>query len=308
MTESAPLPGERFEFDGIVVHTAGRGAPLLLVHSINATSSAAEVWPLYVRYSASRQVFAVDLPGFGHSLRSDRAYTPRLMTDALQAVAQQVRQRCGGVPLDALAVSLSCEFLARAASESPAHWGRLALVSPTGFRGLRAWRGRPQSTRAVPGMHRLLSVPLWGHRLFAALTRPGVVRYFLERTWGGQAIDEPMYQAAVQAARAPGAHHAPLQFLSGGLFSADIPDVYEALRSPVWASHGVRGDFTDYRGMALVPACAVWRRTVYPTGALPYFEVPEDFNADFDRFLASPASILPDGMQVDAGSPRQRLE
>ena len=62
---------------------------------------------------------AVDLPGFGDSLRSDRVYNPRLMTDALHTVAAQIRQRCGtAAPLDALALSLSCEFLARAASDA----------------------------------------------------------------------------------------------------------------------------------------------------------------------------------------------
>lgn len=289
MSDPTALPGKRFEFDGISCYTAGSGAPLLLVHSVNAAAAAAEVRPLYEHFAATRTVFAIDLPGYGRSDRSDRAYTPRLMTDALHAVAAQIRQRCGPAPLDALAVSLGCEFLARAASEAPAHWGRLALVSPTGFRGTRAWRGPPGSTRAVPGMHRLLSVPLWGPALFRALTRPGVVRYFLERTWGGKGIDEAMYLAAVQTAQAPGAHRAPLHFLAGGLFSADIHDVYDAVRSPVWACHGVRGDFTDYRGMAVVPACARWRRTVYQTGALPYFEVPAAFNADFDRFLAGAA-------------------
>jgi len=289
VTSRAVLPGERFEFDGISCYTQGSGAPLLLVHSINAAGSAAEVRPLYERYRARRTVFAIDLPGYGHSLRSDRAYTPRLMTDALHALAAQVRQRCGTTaPLDALALSLSCEFLARAASEAPAHWGRLALVSPTGFNGRADRRGAPGSTRAVPGMLRLLRQPLWEEALFRGLTRPGVVRYFLERTWGSKAIDEPMFRAALVAAAAPGARFAPLHFLSGGLFSADIHDVYDAVRSPVWASHGVRGDFTDYRGMARVPACAGWRRTVYQTGALPYFEVPEAFHADFDSFLGTP--------------------
>ena len=69
----AVLPGERFEFDGISCYTQGSGAPLLLVHSINAAGSAAEVRPLYERYRARRTVFAIDLPGYGHSLRSDRA-------------------------------------------------------------------------------------------------------------------------------------------------------------------------------------------------------------------------------------------
>ncbi len=289
MSTDAGLDGERFEFDGISAYTAGSGPPLLLVHSVNAAASAAEMRPLYDHYRASRTVFAIDLPGYGRSHRSDRAYTPRLMTDALHAVAAQVRQRCGAVPLDALAVSLACEFLARAASEAPADWGRIALVSPTGFNGMTARRGTPGSTRAVPGMHRLLSQPLWAQALYRGLTKPGVVRYFLQRTWGSKAIDEPMYRAALQAAQAPGARFAPLHFLSGGLFSADIHTVYDALRGPVWACHGVRGDFTNYRGMTLVAACADWQRTVYPTGALPYFEVPEAFHADFDRFLGNPA-------------------
>lgn len=290
--DTAALPGERFEFDGISAYTAGRGAPLLLVHSVNAAASAAEVRPLYDHWCASRQVFAVDLPGYGRSQRGDRAYTPRLMTDALHAMAAQIRQRCGDVPLDALAVSLGCEFLARAAAESPARWGRLALVSPTGFNGTRSWRAAQGSTRAVPGMLKLLSQPLWAQALFNGLTKPGVVRYFLKRTWGGPVVDETMWRDAVAVARAPGARFAPLHFLSGGLFSADIHDVYDALRSPVWACHGVRGDFTDYRGMAAVPACAGWRRTVYQTGALPYFEVPQAFNADFGKFLCAQDSTV----------------
>ena len=284
---AAAWPGERFDVDAVACFTAGSGAPLLLVHSINATGSIAEVRPLFEHFQTRRTVFALDLPGFGDSLRGDRHYTPRLMADALHAVAAEIRRRCGAAPLDAMALSLSCEYLARAASEAPAQWGRLALVSPTGFNGMGARRGPPGSTRAVPGMHRLLSVPWWAPALFRGLTRPGVVRYFLERTWGSKGIDEPMFRAALQAAQAPGARFAPLYFLSGGLFSADIHTVYDALRSPVWVSHGVRGDFTNFRGMALVAACAGWQRTVYPAGALPYFECPESFFADFERFLAA---------------------
>jgi hypothetical protein len=87
--ESQPLgaavSGERFEFGGLSAYVAGRGAPLLLVHSVNAAASAAEVRPLFEHYSATRTVFAIDLPGFGHSRRADIAYTPRLMTDALHS-------------------------------------------------------------------------------------------------------------------------------------------------------------------------------------------------------------------------------
>jgi pimeloyl-ACP methyl ester carboxylesterase len=282
------VSGERFDVDGVSCYVAGQGPPLLLVHSVNAAASAAEVRPLYEHYRATRTVFAPDLPGYGFSQRGDRPYTPRLMTDALHAVAQQIHRRCGTAPIDALAVSLGCEFLARAAMEQPAHWGRLALVSPTGLMGMKPRRGPPGSTRALPWLYKALANPLWAQALFDGLTKPAVVRYFLRRTWGGPNIDPQMADYAILTARQPGARFAPLHFLGAGLFSADIHTVYEALRGPVWASHGVRGDFTDYRGLPLLKPQPPWRVTVFPTGALPYFERSEAFRAEFDALLAKP--------------------
>jgi pimeloyl-ACP methyl ester carboxylesterase len=265
---------------------AGEGPPLLLVHSVNAAASVAEVRPLFDLWSTRRRVFAVDLPGFGTSSRARRAYTPRLMTDALLATVDHIRTQCGPGPIDALALPTGCEFLARAASEQPAAFGRVALVSPTGFRGLKAWRGAPGSTRFMAGFHRVLSNPLWAGALFRGLTKPGVVRYFLERTWGGKDIDEQMWRDAVEAARAPGAEHAPLYFLSAGLFSADILSVYESLPQPVWACHGTRGDFTDYRGLVHVQSRPNWQFSVFEGGAMPYFEQAERFDRAFSQFLS----------------------
>ena len=285
------LPGERLAFDSpagrLGLYVAGQGPPLVLVHSVNAAASAAEVRPLYERFASTRTVFALDLPGYGDADRSDRAYTPRLMTDALHALAGQVRARCGPAPFDALAVSLGCEFLARAAAEAPGQYRRLALVSPTGFRGLKAWRGAPGSTRGSPAMLRVLRGPgdAWGGALFRGLTRPGVIRYFLQRTWGARTIDETLWAFDVLTTRQPGAEHAPLAFLSAGLFSADIHTIYEQLAMPVWVSHGIRGDFTDYRGIAIVRGRPNWRVDVYPTGALPYFEIPAQFCAALEAFL-----------------------
>lgn len=74
--------------------------------------------------------------------------------------------------------------------------------------------------------------------------------------------------------------------MSAGLFSADIHTVYEQLRGPVWLSHGVRGDFTDFRQTRLVQGRPNWHFTVLQTGALLYFEQPAAFFAAFDLFLA----------------------
>lgn len=249
------LHGEHITLNGMHCYVAGNGPPLVLVHSINAAPSAAEMRPLFDHYRASHTVFAPDLPGFGLSDRADRRYDPRLMTDALHALAAQVRLRCGAAPIAALAASMGCEFLARAAVEQPTQWGRLAFVSPTGLEGSKPRRGPPGSTRAVPGLHRLLANPLWAQAWYRGLTQPAVRRYFLRRTWGSKAIDETLWAYAVCAARQPGARFAPLHFLSGGLFSQDIHRIYEALQQPVWMSHGVRGDFKDFRAKRLVPWC-----------------------------------------------------
>jgi hypothetical protein len=133
-----------------------------------------------------------------------------------------------------------------------------------------------------------LDVPLWSGALFDGLTRPGVVRWFLEKTFGRKEIDEGLLAYDVETARQPGARYAPLAFLAGYLFSNDATRLYESLEQPVWMSHGVRGDFVDYRGAEAMRGRPNWRITTYETGALPHFELPDRFAADYEAFLADP--------------------
>lgn len=266
------------------VQTANR--PLLLIHSVNAAGSAYEVRPIYEHAKATRPVYAIDLPGFGFSERSDRVYTPRLMTDAVLAATAEIRRRHGGIAIDALALSLSSEFLARAAVEQPDAFARLALVSPTGFSGRKQRHGEPGSTRGMLWLYRTLSWSVWDDGIYGLLTRPGTIRYFLERTWGGKTIDEGLWAYDVITTQQPGAKHAPLHFVSANLFAADVNTLYDGLKMPVWMSHGIRGDFVDYRGKAWYAGRPNWAFTEFPTGALPHFEVPNAFFAAFDRFLA----------------------
>jgi pimeloyl-ACP methyl ester carboxylesterase len=284
------LPGETFTLDAPTVGrvqvyaagTAGARPPALLVHTINAAGSAFEVKPTWEFLSADRPAFALDLPGFGASERSDRLYTPRLMTDAVLLVADEVFRRTGQ-RLDLLGCSLGCEFVARAALERPDRFRTLSLVSPTGFERRRD--GPDGTTRAIPAMYAALRWPFWSEGLFDTLTRPNVIRYFLERTWGSKHIDEALWAHDVRITREPGARFAPQSFLSGHLFSADISRVYERLSLPVWVAHGVRGDFTKYPGLRAVKDRANWSVSVFETGALPNFEAREAFEAGLRLFL-----------------------
>jgi pimeloyl-ACP methyl ester carboxylesterase len=265
--------------------TGHEPVPLLLVHSVNAAACAAEVAPLFDYYRRTRPVYALDLPGYGLSDRSDRAYTPRLMTDALHAAVKHMREENGGGRVDVLGVSLSSEYVVRLHSEAPNALRRIALVSPTGFSGNKRRYGPPGSTRGIAWLYKVLANPAWSGALFNGLTRPGVIRYFLERTWGSKHIDEGLWRYDVLTTRQPGAKHAPLYFLAAYLFSNDINSLYEAVDCPVWVSMATRGDFTDYRGRSTVDGRPNWHFHLIEGGAMPYFEKPEMFTALLDAFL-----------------------
>jgi len=259
--------------------------PLLLVHSVNAAAGAHEMRPLFEHYATQRPVYAPDLPGYGKSERSDRAYTPRLMTDAILDMVEQIKRDHGDGPIDALGLSLSTEFLSRAATESPSDFRSVALVSPTGLFGSKPRRGVPESNRGLPWLLTTFRLPLLGKGLFRLLASPASVRFFLQKTWGSKQIDETMFEYSCLTAKQPGAEHAPFHFLSGFLFSADVFSLYESLTQPVWASHGVRGDFTDYRLKSELEPRENWQFQVFDSGALPYFEAPEEFIESYNRFM-----------------------
>ena len=259
--------------------------PLLLVHSVNASGSAAEVAPLFEHYRATRPVYAIDLPGFGFSSRAERAYTPRLMTDAVLLLIEKMRADHGKASVDVVAVSLASEYAARAQREAPGSIRRLALVSPTGFSRAKRRYGPPGSNLGLPWLYKVFTWPVWSDSIYRLLTKPGVIRYFLQRTWGSTAIDERLWQYAVLTTRQPGAKNAPFYFVSAYLFSNDINTVYEAIDCPVWVSMATRGDFTDYQGRTTVLGRPNWQFHAVEGGALPYFEDLRSFTALLSSYL-----------------------
>ena len=291
----APVSGPRHEIGSpvgrLTYYAAGPDAasnapPLLLIHSVNAAASAYEIKPLYEHYRQSRTVYALELPGFGHSQRGQREYSVRMMTDAILLCVGEIQNVHGRGPIDALAVSLSSEFLARAVTEMPLKFRTLALVSPTGFRSrdkTTKWR---DGTRGMPRLRAFFEFPLWSEAFFRLLTSRAGIRFFLRKTWGSPAIDEGLAEYDYLTAHQPGAQHAPYYFVSGFLFSQDILRIYQSLTLPVWFSHGVRGDFVDYSNKTVVEGRANWTIEVFQTGAMPHFEAGEAFVRSYDAFLA----------------------
>ncbi len=271
-------------------YVAGAGTPMLLIHSINAAPSAYEVRPIFESMQATRRVFAVDLPGFGFSDRSARDYGVPLFVAAIFDMLDVIAADAGDVPVDALALSLGCEFLARAATEAPAPFRTLSFVGPTGMSDRDAPSNAPAgATREVAGLQRLLRFPLWRQPIYDLLVSRPSVRYFLERTWGSKNIDEGVFDYAYLTAHQPGACNAPLAFVSGRLFSRDILRIYESLQMPVWVTRGTRGDFQDLRQLPRLERRTNWRAQTFDTGAMPHFERRSEFMDAFLRFVVNPS-------------------
>jgi pimeloyl-ACP methyl ester carboxylesterase len=291
------LPGEHRELHGragrLGYYVAGNGPPMLLVHSVNAAASAYETKPIYEHAMARHRVWAPDLPGFGTSDRSDRPYERDLFVAAIHDMLDAIAADAGSAPVDALAISLGSEFLVHALIERPDRVRTLALVTPTGFsRRYADMRGPPGSSREVPGLHAFFTFPLWSQGIYDLLVSRRGIRYFLQRTFGSAAIDEGMVEYDYLTSHQPGAKHAPFAFVAGRLFSRDIQDAYRRLTIPVWVPHATRGDFKDFGAAGWTAERANWRLQPYPTGALPHFEQPKTFLADYDHFLTAAAQPL----------------
>jgi pimeloyl-ACP methyl ester carboxylesterase len=288
-TLPAALDAPRHETSGkagpLSYYVGGDGPPMLLIHSINAAGSAYEIRPIFEAMVETYRVYAPDLPGFGFSDRSDRDYAPRLMTDALHDMLGVIAEDTGTTPVDALALSLSSEFLARATIETPDRFRTLAFITPTGFSNRSAHLGRTRTTREVPGLYAFLTFPLWSNALFAALTSQASIRFFLRKTFGSDDFDEGLAQYDYLTTHQRGAKYAPYAFVSGKLFSVDVRELYAQLELPVWMTTASKGDFANFSNPSWAKGQPNWDVKEFDTGALPQFERPEAFCTAYSAFL-----------------------
>lgn len=204
-------------------------------------------------------------------------------------VLEEIARDVGPTPVDAAALSLSCEFLARAATERSDRLRSLALITPTGMRPGERLDGPTGSTRGTPAVRALFEFPLWSRPFFDLLNSHASQRYFLKQTFGSYtAVDAGLLEYDYLTAHQPGAQHAPYAFISGTLFSADIGRIYEALDMPVWLAYGTRGEFSDV-DPAQARGRGNWAVQAFETGGLPYFERPEPFCEAYADFLRDAA-------------------
>jgi len=259
--------------------TTASGRPMLLIHSINAAPSAFEMKPLFDIYRSRRPVFALDLPGFGHSDRGNRRYSPELFAGVIAEFLEQVVKE----PADLVAFSLGCEFAARVALMKPELVTSLAMLSPTGFN----LRGLPTG-QAAERAYKFLSIPVINDGLYSLLTTRPSIRFFYNQAFVGATPPE-LVEYAHATTHQPGAKYAPLYFLSGQLFTPKAGDtLYGKLTQPALALYDKDPNIDFHELPDFLGRHANWRaERIAPTRGMPQWEKPAETADAIDRFLAS---------------------
>jgi pimeloyl-ACP methyl ester carboxylesterase len=286
---SSPLPAaiaaDRHDFasSGGRIHyyadTAASGRPLVLIHSINAAPSAIEMKPLFEQYRGQRPVYALDLPGFGHSERSNCRYSPELFATVIAEFLAQVVKS----PADLAAFSLGCEFAARATLTQPTLVTSLTLLSPTGFNV----RGLPTG-KAAERAYQFLSIPGLNDGLFALLTTRASIKFFYNQAFVN-GIPPELVDYAHATTHQPGAKYAPLYFLSGQLFTPQAGvTLYSKVTQPVLVLYDKDPNIDFHELPDFLGRHANWRaQRIAPTSGMPQWDRPAETTAAMSSFWAN---------------------
>ena len=255
------------------VDESQKGTPLVLLHSINAAPSAYEMKPIFDQFRSERPVYAVDLPGFGFSDRSDRLYSPLLYQNAICDFLENVV----GEPADVVALSLSCEFAALAAVHQPDLFRSLVMISPTGFNPPQVDRLTETAKKrgAKNKLYTGLAVPLWNRPIYDLVSSRQSIEFFLNKSFEGL-LPEGLVDYAYLTSHQPGAQFAPTHFLSGKLFTPAVrKTVYQVLETPTLVIY----DHDPYTNFEMLPSLLKERENwqavrISPTKGLPHWEAP----------------------------------
>lgn len=285
---SPPIPGIPFDVETAAGRVAGyrlgEGRTVLLLHSFNAAGTGVELAPLASQLAEHRRVVLVDWLGFGTSDRPDAPFGWALYGEQLERI-REAALGPGETSVDVVALSLPGQYVVVAAAEHPERFGRIVIISPTGFGRFKGSAGR--TSRALYRFLRLTGI---GRLLFGILARRQVIRWYLRQTFTDPERVPPAYERYCwRTCQQQGAFRAPLAFVSGLLNDPRAEGAYGRLANPTLLVFGDRPRFTDPAAAeALVAANdRLERVTIERSGDLPQLERPDETAAVVDGFLRS---------------------
>src|SRR5215831_5966300 len=183
--------------------------PVVLAHDFYSGASSYEYRSVFSRLARQYRVYAPDWLGFGMSERPPLAFTGEFYATALAGFLRDVVQR----PAIVIAQGRAANVAARAASDEPDLFERLALVSPEVDAGMRL---DPTAGQTVVRTAQRASLGMLPYALFS--TRPVLRRMALARADGAASEDALDHQYA--SAHQFGGQYALLALMTGEL---DLP-------------------------------------------------------------------------------------
>lgn len=265
---------------------AGEGPTVLLLPALSSISTRGEMLPLSRLLSPRFRAVAIDWPGFGDMAKPRFDWTPDVLSDFLDWVLSEIVP----APFAIVAAGHAAGYALHHLSEHPGATQRLVLVAPT-------WRGPlPTMTGGQRGwfgtVRAAVDAPVLGSALYAAnMSRPVIDRMVAAHVYSDAAFLTPARRADKMAVtRAPGARHASVRFVSGGLDRVGDREAFLGLAAgagvPILL---VRGAETPPRSLAemealgALPGVATVR---LPKGKLSvHEEFPAEVAAEVLRFL-----------------------
>lgn len=280
--KDGPVPFEETFRSGqgeIAFRSMGHGRPLLLVHSMMPGASSAEWEPVLDALAERYHVYAIDLPGFGHSFRPEKPWTAYQYANLLHEFITEAVRR----PVCAVAANGGADFVLTLSLLFPEDVRRMALISPEGLgRGFAS----PENTKPLP----FLLSPVAGTQKFLLGTTKGNTRRRLENAFFAKEKVTPELAARYSNAARMGAHaQAAYAGIQTRFYAADTRKAFrnipasvpfllawgeENRENPVSAFHEAekmqdRGEFLLFE----------------ETGALPHMENSQGFLQNIMEFL-----------------------
>ena len=235
--------------------------------------------PLFESFRWRRPTFAIDLPGFGLSERSERPYAPSLFADALAELLHKMRARFASA--DVVALGRGAEAASHVATDEQGLIRSLAIIEPEGLlsprdRGLQRLAARVALSlgdRAARGLFSLMATRPW-------------IRHSLRERFRG-VPDSGLLEYAHASAQVPGAHYAPLAALASRPCVPEVTQLYHSLTIPVLVVHDARGGHAIELEAFLRGRANRFAMRVSPTRGMPQFERRFDTVSALERFWHS---------------------
>ena len=192
---------------------AGSGRSIVLFPAPSSISTRAEMRPLFDRLAPVFRVTTVDWPGFGDLARPRADWSPETMSAFLNWFLSEIAPP----PHVVIAAGHAATYALYQAANRPGTIDRLVLIAPTWrgplptmLGGQRTWFARVRQAVDLPGLGPML------YRL--NVSRPIIAKMAKEHVYsspdwlGGDRLTEKL-----AVTRGPGARHASVRFVSGGL-------------------------------------------------------------------------------------------